>query len=110
MYKQQLKRVKYARQAVKRQQMVLAEMELEGIVGVTFRTLTREITVQVYASGQLVDVCREQLRERLMQLTGELERLRLDWRESREEARLDADLLRAAKRAQGGDTANSSTI
>lgn len=110
MYKQQLKRVRYARRAVKQQQAVLAEMELEGIVGVTFRTLTREVTVQVCASGQLVDVCREQLRERLTQLTGEREQLRLDWRESREEARLDADLLRAAKQAHGGDTANSPAV
>jgi hypothetical protein len=110
MYKQQLKRVKYARRAVKRQQAVLAEMELEGIVGVTFRTLTREVKVQVSASEPIVDVCREQLRERLTQLTGEQDQLRLDWRESREDKVRDADLLRAAKRGTSGDTASPSAI
>ena len=103
MYKKQLKRVKCARRVVKRQQELLAEMELEGMVGVSFHTLTRSVTIGMYsdAFSQVADVCREGLRERLRQLQGETEQLRLDWQESREIKVRDKALVQAAKRANG---------
>jgi len=114
MYKKQLKRVKCARRAVKRQQGLLAEMELEGVVGVSFHTLTRSVTIGVgkEVGSQAMDACREALRERLRQLKGEAERLRLDWRESREIKACDKAMVRAAKREHdaSGDTATSSAI
>ena len=114
MYKKQLKRVKCARRAVKRQQGLLAEMELEGVVGISFHTLTRSVTIGGCsdAFSQVADVCREGLRERLQQLKGEKERLRLDWRESREIKACDKAMVRAAKREHdaSGDTATSSAI
>ena len=102
MYKKQLKRVKYARRAVKRQQALLAEMELEGMVGVSFHTLTRSVTIGGgnEVCSQAMDVCREALRERLLQLKAEAERLNLDWRESREMRARDKALVQAAKREQ----------
>ena len=114
MYKKQLKRVKYARRAVQRQQELLAEMELEGVVGVSFHTLTRSVTIRISreVGSQAMDASREALRERLLQLKGETERLRLDWQESREMRVRDKALVRAAKRAHeaSGDTATSSAI
>ena len=114
MYKKQLKRVKCARRVVKRQQGLLAELELEGVVEVSFHTLTRSVTIGVCSGSfsQMADICREGLRERLRQLKGETERLRLDWRESREIRARDKALVRAAKREHdaGGDTATSSAI
>ncbi|GAB3843726.1 hypothetical protein GCM10028822_00210 [Hymenobacter terrigena] len=102
MYKKQLKRVKCARRAVKRQQGLLAEMELEGMVGISFHTLTRSVTIGVgkEVCSQAVDVCREALRERLLQLKREMERLDLDWRESREIRVRDKALVQVAKRKQ----------
>lgn len=105
MYKKQLKRVKCARRVVKRQQALLAEMELEGMVGVSFHTLTRNVAIGVgkEVCSQAVDVCREALRERLLQLKAEAERLDLDWRESREIRVRDRALVQAAKREQAKD-------
>lgn len=102
MYKKQLKRVKCARRVVKRQQGLLAEMELEGMVGVSFHTLTRSVTIGVgkEVCSQAADVCREALRERLQQLKAEAERLDLDWRESREVRASDKALVQASKREQ----------
>ena len=102
MYKKQLKRVRCARRAVKRQQVLLAEMELEGMVGISFHTLTRSVKIGVDKAvcSQAVDVCREALRERLLQLKTEAERLDLDWRESREIRVRDKALVQAAKREQ----------
>ena len=83
MYKKQLKRVKYARRVVKRQQAVLAVIELEGLVGISFHTLTRSVTIGVGSgfASQVADACREALRERLQQLKAEALGLRREWRE-----------------------------
>ena len=101
MYKKQLKRVKGARRVVKRQQSLLAEMELEGVVGISFHTLTRRVTVAVAkeVASPAADACREWLREQLQQLRAEAQGLRRDWQESRELKARDQALAQAAKRA-----------
>lgn len=105
MYKKQLKRVKCARRVVKRQQALLAEMELEGLVGVSFHTLTRSVTIGVGREGssQAVDACREALHQRILQLKREMERLDLDWRESREMKVRDKKLVKTAQRLRGSE-------
>ncbi|SFQ49207.1 hypothetical protein [Hymenobacter arizonensis] len=102
MYKKQLKRVKYARRVVQRQQGLLADLELEGVVGLSLHTLTRSVTIGVGkdVSSHAAAACREALRERLQQLKAEKELLCLDWRESRESRARDKVLVQAAKRAE----------
>jgi hypothetical protein len=107
MYKAQLKRVRATRRALRAQQDQLHQLELDGIVGVTFHTLGQKMKVGISASASssLVDVVREALRERLQELKKETERLRLDWREHDELRAHDLTFLSQAKRAQANGLA-----
>lgn len=101
-YKQQLKRVRQARKAVKQQQDQLLVLELEGVVAIQLHTLTSTLSLPVprEVTSQLADVLREALGERLSQLEAEASQLVDDQRESKEIRAQDKALLKAAKKNQ----------
>jgi hypothetical protein len=101
-YKQQLKRVRKARKAVKQQQDQLLVLELEGLVAVQLHTLTSTISLPVprEVTSQLADVLREALGERLRQLKAEASQLVDDQRENVDIRAQDKALLKAAKKKQ----------
>ena len=101
-YKQQLKRVRQARKAVKRQQDQLLVLELEGMIAIQLHTLVGILSLPVSraTASQLADVLREALSERLAQLKKEAAQLIHDQQESEELRAQDKALLKAAKKAQ----------
>ena len=101
-YKQQIKRVRQARKAVKQQQDQLLLLELEGVVAVQLHTLTSTLSLPVprEVTSQLADVLREALSERLTQLKAEASQLVDDQRESKDIQVRDKALLKAAKKNQ----------
>jgi hypothetical protein len=99
-YKQQLKRVRQARQLVKHQQQKLLTLELEGIVAVQLYTLTSTLSLPISreVASQLADVLREALSDRRAQLKKEAKQLTHDQRESQELRATDKALLKATKK------------
>ena len=99
-YKQQLKRVRQARQLVKHQQEQLLVLELEGIVAVQLHTLTSTLSLPISqeVASQLADVLREALNDRRAQLKKEAKQLTHDQQESQELRDKDKALLKAAKK------------
>jgi hypothetical protein len=99
-YKQQLKRVRQARQLVKRQQDQLLILELEGVVAFQLHTLTGTLSLPISreVASQLADVLREALSDRRAQLKKEAKQLTHDQRESQELQATDKALLKAAKK------------
>lgn len=83
-YSQQLRQLRRARQRVKRQQLRLVALELEGLVVLTLHSATRSLTVSIErATGaQVVDALQEALRDRQRALGTEARQLRQDWQES----------------------------
>ena len=98
-YKQQLKRVRQARQLVKHQQDQLLILELEGIVAVQLHTLTSTLSLHISreVASQLADVLREALSDRRVQLKKEAKQLTYDQQESQELRVKDKALLKSAK-------------
>jgi len=99
-YKQQLKRVRQARKAVKHQQDQLLMLELEGVVAVRLHTLTSTLSLPISReiASQLADVLREALSDRRKQLKKEAVQLTHDQRESQELRATDKALLKATKK------------
>jgi hypothetical protein len=69
MYKAQLKRVRRARRLVRAQRRQLLVLELDGLVGLTFHTLTVRLSSE--AAAQVVEAVRADLRERQQHLKQE---------------------------------------
>ena len=99
-YKQQLKRVRQARKAVKKQQDQLSILELEGLIGIQLHTLTNTLSLPTSrdTASQLADVLREALGARLKQLRAEAKQLTHDQQESQALRVKDKALLKAAKK------------
>lgn len=99
-YKQQLKRVRQARQLVTHQQDQLLTLELEGVVAVQLHTLTSTLALPISreVASQLADVLREALSDQRAQLKKEAKQLTHDQQESQELRAKDNALLKAAKK------------
>ncbi|MGI4873052.1 MAG: hypothetical protein ACRYFX_17980 [Janthinobacterium lividum] len=83
-YSKQLRLVRRARKIGKTQQSDLFAIEMEGIVSITLRSATGELTIPIEraAGAQVVDTLRDTLRDRRRTLKQEARQLRQDWQES----------------------------
>lgn len=83
-YRRDLKRLRRARQQLKRQGYALVALELEGIVTLTLHSVARSLTValQPEARGELVDLLLEAIRHRRLTLKAEATRTREDWQQA----------------------------
>jgi hypothetical protein len=99
-YKQQLKRVRKARKAIKQQQNQLLVLELEGVIAVQLHTLTStlSLTVPREVTSQVADLLREALSERLTMLKADASQLLDDQQESKEIQAQDKALLKDVKK------------
>lgn len=82
-YHRDLKRLRRARQQLKRQHHALAALELEGIMTLTLHSVTRSLTLAIQAEvrGELVDLLLEAIRQRRLVLKAEVTRTREDWQQ-----------------------------
>jgi hypothetical protein len=82
-YHRDLKRLRRARQQLKRQHHALVALELEGIVTLTLHSTARSLTLalQPEARGELVDLLLEAIRQRRLALKAEATRAREDWQQ-----------------------------
>lgn len=82
-YHRDLKRLRRARQQLKRQRHALAALELEGIMALTIHSVTRSLTlaIQPEVRSELVDLLLEAIRQRRLVLKAEVIRAREDWQQ-----------------------------
>lgn len=83
-YGKHLRRLRKARQVLKRQQQLL-DLELEGLVAITLHSVTDRLTVTIEHEVimQAVNLLREGLRDRRKQLKTEAKQLlRYNWSET----------------------------
>lgn len=82
-YHRDLKRLRRARQQLKRQRHALAALELEGIMTLTLHSVTRSLTlaIQPEVRSDLVDFLLEAIRQRRLVLKEEVTRTREDWQQ-----------------------------
>lgn len=83
-YGKHLRRLRKARQVLKRQQQQLLDLELEGLVAITLHSVTGRLTITMEHEVimQAVDLLREGLRDRRKQLKTEAKQLRYNWSET----------------------------
>jgi hypothetical protein len=101
-YKKNLRQVHQARGQAKQQQNQLLKMELHGVLALSLHTMGKTLTLPITnqgVTGQVIDVLREMLRERRVELKVEAEQLQTDWRESKHLRERDRAILRAARSA-----------
>lgn len=77
-YQRQRRQLKRARRQARRQQQVLAQLEVDGIVALTLHTVTRTLTISIEreTGTQTADALHEALRDRRRQLKAEARQLR----------------------------------
>lgn len=82
-YRRDLKRLRRARQQLKRQRHALAALELEGIVTLTLHSVARSLTLalQPEARNDLVDLLLETISQRRLALKAEATQTREDWQQ-----------------------------
>ena len=82
-YRCDLKRLRRARQQLKRQRYALVALELEGIVTLTLHSVARSLTLalQPELRAELVDLLLEAIRQRLLALKTEATHAREDWQQ-----------------------------
>ena len=82
-YRRDLRRLRRARQQLKRQRHALAALELEGIVTLTLNSVTQSLTLalQPEARNELVDILLETILQRRLALKAEATRAREDWQQ-----------------------------
>jgi hypothetical protein len=83
-YRRDLKRLRRARQQLKRQRHALTALELEGIVTLSLHSVTRSLTLalQPETRDELVDLLLEAIRQRRLTLRTEAARTREDWQQA----------------------------
>lgn len=83
-YGKHLRRLRKARQVLKRQQQQLLDLELEGLVAITLHSVSDRLTITMEHEVimQAVDLLREGLRDRRKQLKTEAKQLRYNWSET----------------------------
>ena len=82
-YRRDLKRLRRARQQLKRQRHALVALELEGIVTLTLHAVTQSLTLalQPETRDELVDLLLGAIRQRRLTLRTEATRAREDWQQ-----------------------------
>ncbi len=82
-YRRDLKRLRRARQQLKRQRHALVALELEGIVTLTLHAVTQSLTLalQPETRDELVDLLLGAIRQRRLTLRAEAARARQDWQQ-----------------------------
>jgi len=82
-YHRDLKRLRRARQQLKRQHHALAALELDGIVTLTLHSVARSLTLalQPEARGELVDLLLKAIQQRRLVLKAEAAQTREDWQQ-----------------------------
>jgi hypothetical protein len=82
-YRLDLKRLRRARQQLKRQRHALAALELEGIVTLTLNSVTQSLTLALHpeAQNELVDLLLNSISQRRLALKVEATRTREDWQQ-----------------------------
>ena len=83
-YRRDLKRLRRARQQLKRQRHALTALELEGIVTLTLHSVTQSLTLalQPETRDELVDLLLGAIRQRRLTLRAEAARTREDWQQA----------------------------
>jgi hypothetical protein len=83
-YRRDLKRLRRARQQLKRQRHALVALELEGIVTLTLHSVARSLTLAIQAETRddLVDLLLEAISQRRLILQAEAVRAREDWQQA----------------------------
>lgn len=83
-YRRDLKRLRRARQQLKRQRHALTALELEGIVTLTLHSVTQSLTLalQPETRDELVALLLESIRQRRLTLGAEATRTREDWQQA----------------------------
>ena len=83
-YHRDLKRLRRARQQLKRQRHALTALELEGIVTLTLHSVAHSLTLalQPETRDELVDLLLEAIRQRRLTLGAEAARTREDWQQT----------------------------
>ena len=86
-YRCDLKRLRRARQHLKRQHYALVALELEGIVTLTLHSVTRSLTLALppETRNELVDLLLEAIRQHRLALQAEATRTREDWQQARDQ-------------------------
>jgi len=82
-YRRDLKRLRRARQQLKRQRHALVALELDGIVTLTLHSVAQSLTLalQPEARGELVDLLLEAIKQRRLILKAEAARTRENWQQ-----------------------------
>jgi hypothetical protein len=101
-YQPTLRALRSARKALKRQQRLLQQLELDGFVALSFHTLTGTLTLPLtgHLIAQAAHECHEVLRERRQQLKESATQLQHDGQENDTQRQRDQQFLKAAKKAQ----------
>lgn len=83
-YRRDLKRLRRARQQLKRQRYALAALELAGIVTLTLHSVAQSLTLalQPETRAELVDLLLKAIRQRRLALQAEAARTREDWHQA----------------------------
>jgi hypothetical protein len=83
-YRNDLKRLRRARQQLKRQRHDVLALELEGIVTLTLHSVGRSLTLPLLpeTQGELVDLLQAALRQRRLLLQAEVDQTRADWQQT----------------------------
>jgi hypothetical protein len=83
-YRNDLKRLRRARQQLKRQRHDVLALELEGIVTLTLHSVARSLTLPLLPEtrGELVDLLLAALRQRRLLLQAEVDQTRADWQQT----------------------------
>jgi hypothetical protein len=83
-YRRDLKRLRRARQQLKRQRHDVLALELEGIVTLTLHSVARSLTLPLLPEtrGELVDLLLAALRQRRLLLQAEVDQTRADWQQA----------------------------
>jgi hypothetical protein len=80
-YRNDLKRLRRARQQLKRQRHDVLALELEGIVTLTLHSVGRSLTLPLLPEtrGELVDLLLAALRQRRLLLQAEVDQAHAEW-------------------------------